>query len=134
MKAKFGFTLLELMITVVIVGILSAIALKVYSTQVLKGRRIDGINALLSLSLAEERYRANNSTYGTLAQTGIAATSPEGYYTLAVSSNTASAYTITATGIGNQANDAVNATACGTLTLTVSSGTITKSPTACWPN
>lgn len=135
MKKLIGFTLVELMVAVVIVMILSTIASKMYSNHVRKGRRIDGINALLNLSLAEERYRSNNATYGTLAQVwGAVSTSPDGYYTIAVTSNTAAGYTATATASGNQANDAVNATSCTTLTLAVSNGTITKTPAVCWPN
>ena len=57
MKPKInGFTLIELLIVIAVVGILATIAVAVYGPFVLEGRRSDGINALLSLSLAEERY------------------------------------------------------------------------------
>lgn len=130
-----GFNLIELMITVVIVSIITVIGANIYSSYVLRGRRIDAINVLLSISLAEERYRGNNTQYGTLAQvwSGVS-TSSEGYYTIAISNVSATSYTITATGVGNQANDASNGTACGTLTLAVSNGVITKTPLVCWPS
>lgn len=129
-----GFTLVELMITVVVMGIITLIASNLYTSYVRKGRRIDAINALISISLAEERYRTTNTQYGTLAQawSGVS-TSSEGYYTLAISNVSASGYTITATAIGSQANDAVNGVSCTTLSLAVSNGTISKTPSACWP-
>ena len=133
-RKRKGFTLIELMITVLLVSIIALIASNTYSNYVRKGRRIDAINSLLSISLAEERYRTTNTTYGTLAQVWSSVTaSTEGYYTLAISNVSATAYTITATATGDQANDAQNGTSCSPLTLTVSNGTITKSPATCWP-
>jgi type IV pilus assembly protein PilE len=96
-KRSFGFTLMELMITVAIIGILAAIAVPAYSKYVIQGKRSDAKAALLSAQLAQEKYRANNTTYGTLAQISVNTTSPGGYYTIAVSANTATAYTVTAT-------------------------------------
>lgn len=130
-----GFTLVELLITLLIISIATVVAIWTFGDQVKRGRRVDGINALLSISLAEERYRSNNTTYGTLAQVwgGVTASS-EGYYTLAISNVSATGYTITATGVGNQATDSVSGTSCSPLTLSVSNGTVTKSPAACWPD
>jgi len=129
-----GFTLIELLVAVAIVAILAVIAIKLYPSQVRQGRRVDGINVLLSISLAEERYRSNNTTYGTLAQVwNGASTSPEGYYTLTISNVSASGYTATATAQGDQANDTFGSTSCATLTLSLANGTISKSPSVCWP-
>lgn len=133
-KKHGGFTLIEMAITVLIIAITSVAALYLFTDQIKRGRRIDAVNALLSISLAEERYRSNNTTYGTLAQVwGGVTTSPEGYYTLAISNVSATTYTITATGVGAQATDADNGVDCSPLVLTVSSGTITKTPNTCWP-
>ena len=130
-----GFTLVELLITLLIISIATVVAIWTFSDQVKRGRRVDGINALLSISLAEERYRSNNSTYGTLNQVwGGVTTSAEGYYTLAISNVSATSYTITATGIGNQATDAASGTSCSPLVLAVSNGTVTKTPAVCWPD
>lgn len=132
---RSGFTLIELLITVLILGILISIATPSYLTYVREGRRIDAVNALNSISLAEERYRSNNSTYGTLAQVwGGVATSTQGYYTLSITNISATSYTITATAVGNQANDAVGGTVCSPLVMTISNGAITKSPAVCWPS
>lgn len=134
MKKENGLTFIELIITMLIVVITTVAAISIFSGYVRRGRRMDAVNAILSISLSEERYRANNLLYGTLAQVwGGVTTSPEGYYTLTISNVTATSYTITATAIGNQANDAAGGTSCSPLVLTASAGTVTKTPTACWP-
>ena len=131
---KTGYTLIEMLIAIGILSILVLVATSLYTGYIRKGRRIDAVNTLLSISLAEERYRSNNAQYGTLTQvwSGVA-TSAEGYYNISISNVSASGYTVTATGQGGQASDAENGTSCTTLTLTVSSGTITKTPAVCWP-
>lgn len=133
-KKVKGFTLIEMMITLLIIAITTLTALYLFSDKIKRARRIDAINALLSISLAEERYRSNNTTYGTLAQVwGGVTTSQEGYYTLAISNVSGTAYTITATGTGTQTSDTENGTSCTTLTLAYSNGTLTRSPATCWP-
>lgn len=134
MKKNCGFTLVELMVTMLIISILAVIAITGYSKYIQKSRRTDGLHTLLAISLAEEKYRMSNTSYGTLAQVwGGVTTSPLGYYTLSISNVSGTAYTITATGIGNQANDTDGSTACSPLVLAVSNGTTTQTPSACWP-
>ena len=125
---------MELIIALTILSIITTVAVSSYTSYVRKGRRIDAVNMLLSISLAQEKYRGSNSSYGTLAQvwSGVS-TSPEGYYTVAISNVGASSYTLTATAQGDQANDAVNGTSCTTLALAMSNGTVTKTPSVCWP-
>ncbi len=134
MTKQEGFTLIELSIALSIVIILTVAAIMLYSYQVRKGRRIDAINNMLSISLAEEQYRSSNSTYGTLAQVwNNVSTSTEGYYTLSISNVSATSYTITATATGDQANDVSSSTSCTPLQIAVSNGTVTKTPSVCWP-
>lgn len=133
MRKNNGFTLIELMIVIALIIIMAVVAVAYYSSFMRKSRRADGVNAIMTISLAQERYRSNNSTYGTLAQLGLSSTSPQGYYTMAITTNTATAYTITATGTGTQTSDAEGSTACNVLTLTVTASATTQSPSACWP-
>jgi type IV pilus assembly protein PilE len=134
LKKHNGFTLTEVLVTLVIISILAVTAIMMYTSQVRKGRRTDAINTLASMSLAEERYRSTNTTYGTLAQAwGGVTTSSNGYYTLSISGVSATGYTLTAVGTGDQANDAQDGTSCTTMQMVVSNGAVTKTPTACWP-
>jgi len=61
-----GFTLIELMFTVAIVGILSTVALPAYQDQIRKARRVDGESLLLDIAQEQERYHTNNYSYTTL--------------------------------------------------------------------
>lgn len=67
-----GFTLLELMIAVVVVGILAAVAYPSMTSFIARGRRADAIAALTSVVQAQERYRSNRTTYAsTLDSDGL---------------------------------------------------------------
>lgn len=130
-----GFSLMELMIVLVLVGILTVVSTTLYSQHVKRARRADAIQTLLAMQLAEEHYRASNSLYGTLAQVwGGVGTSQGGYYTLTITNVGATTYTLTAQSTSTQTSDSENGTACSSLVLTVSAGTETSTPTACWLN
>jgi len=58
-----GFTLIELMIVVAIIGILAAIAFPAYTQYVESARRADAQGALMSLANAMERFHTQNGTY-----------------------------------------------------------------------
>jgi len=61
-----GFTLIEIMIAVAIVGILSAIAYPNYASYVQRGKLMEASTALLSLRTSMEQYYQDNRTYATV--------------------------------------------------------------------
>lgn len=73
-SARSGFTLIELMITVAIVGILAAIAYPSYQDSVKKGKRAEGRTALIDFMQQQERYLSQTGTYlaVTPGATGVA--------------------------------------------------------------
>ena len=106
-KKQFGFTLLELMVTVAIVGILASISYPIYTNSNMKSMRVDGQGALLNFANTMERHFTVHNTYVS------APTNPGTAYYDISAVVTDSTYTLNASPKGTQANDI-----CGTLTLT----------------
>lgn len=117
-RHQAGFTLIEVMIVVAIIGILSAVVYPSYVEYVKRGQRSEARTALLEAQQYMERYYAANSRYTSDAAGSVSpalpvrlqnvpANSPR--YTLSVAA-TLNAYTLTATLLGDDK--------CGNLTLT----------------
>lgn len=144
-----GFTLIELMITVVIASILMSIAFPLYQHQIRESRRTDARSALLDLASREERYYAMNSAYTNgatnLGYTGWPQTIGSGYYQISQPTVVAAtagpppapaSFSITATPITGKGQDADSDCASFTVTST-GQETSTNSATAnsssiCW--
>jgi type IV pilus assembly protein PilE len=126
-----GFTLIELVVSMLIAAILAAIAIPAYSNYVRKARRVEAKNALLDLGTLEERYFSSQqvytSTWADLGYTGTTAvTIGNGYYTVAVPTigaatapdathaGTPATWTLIATAAGDQQKD----TSCRSFTVT----------------
>jgi len=134
MKHTKGFSLIELMIVVAIIGILSTLAMGFYGDNVIASNRSEGKAALSatagSLEKCKSLYGAYNSANCNVA---AAIVTESNFYTIdTATTRTATTFTLTATPVvGNtQAND----TDCTSLTLTntgVKGGT-GADPTVCW--
>ena len=98
-----GFSLIEVMIAVAIIGILTAVALPQYNDYVMRGRLTEAYSALATVQPNAEQFWANTRSYASFdTNSGVfPASTPN--FTYALSGASASAYTVTATG-RNRAN------------------------------
>lgn len=155
-----GFTLIELMVVVIIIGVLAAISYPSYLKWTTESRRSDAFNALSRMANDLEKFYSECSTYpkdittatrsctapagppaGSLGRGANGDLSPNQYYQLAISATGEAGYTgptggyvITATARGKQAND----TTCRTIALdstgkgTAKNSSNADSTTLCW--
>lgn len=122
---QHGFTLIELIVTMIIIGVLTAIAIPNYTAYIQRSNRSEARSALLEAATWMERWRTERGRYDTPGSPG---TPPAGFpftqvpplpavakYTIAPPTTPAPgiAYSITATAVGVMATDA-----CSTLTVT----------------
>ncbi|MEK8050465.1 type IV pilin protein [Ideonella sp. DXS22W] len=130
-RHRRGFTLVELAIVLAVIALLAAVAWPSYNASVRKSRRVDAYEAVLRIQQAQERWRGLQPSYtAALSDLSQSANSPAGYYTLALSAASETAYTITATAVSgrSQASD----TGCTALTVTVTRGQAVNGQPDCW--
>jgi len=124
MKTVNGFTLIEILIVVAILGVLASIALPAYQDSVRRSNRAEAKGELLIVAGDQERFFSSNNSYSTdatplVTETPVnltTRTTENGFYSITVAAGGTGAITTsfvaTATPQGDQANDA-----CTTLTI-----------------
>lgn len=113
LASHVGFSLIELMIVVAIIGILAAIAYPGYQAYIRDARRADAKAALMDLALAMERYYSENHSYAgageahvpTIYGTQVPVGGGEPYYKLRIHRADANSYVLRAIPINAQAGD-----------------------------
>ncbi len=136
MKAKqMGFTLIELMITVAIIGILSSVGYPSYMSHIQKAKRSEAQAALVSMATAMEQWRVENNNDYTGVTVGTGDTSiftdrvpTDGSgtqsYVLSIPTLTTGNYTLKATPVSTDD--------CGDLTLDSTGVKTSSTGTNCW--
>jgi len=145
-----GFTLIEMMIVVAILGIVTAIAVPSYTDYVRKGKRADAKVELLKIAQLQESYFVQNLSYAKDLTTGAGGLglgttvkSEQEAYTISIipeppgcngvaGANACDGFTITATPLGGQVSDK-----CKKFTITHTGAKGVKDNTAydaktCW--
>lgn len=128
-----GFSLIELLLVLLAIGVLATLAYPSYAAQIARSRRIEAVVAIYQVQLAQERWRANRQRYAEqLADLGLTtALSPR--YRVTIADSTAAGYTLVASVV-----DARTDPACTSLSLSVQDGQTFYGSTgsaparACW--
>lgn len=131
-RTQRGFTLIELMIVVVVVGVLARIALAGYQSSVAKSRRNVAQGCLMEQAQFMERYFTTNMTYSgaTLPTSTVQQCQADlsGKYSFSLPTVTASTFTLQADAAGTQATADES---CATMNVN-QLGVRTATSTSCW--
>lgn len=133
MSSTKGFTLIELVVTLTILAIISAVAIPAYTQYTRRAARSDAMTVLNQLRLRQEQYRFTHPTYAqTLASVSIGTLSTREHYGMAITQADSASFVATATPRGSQSADA-----CGTFAIDQDGPLYSQNATqyadaACW--
>lgn len=129
-----GFTLIEVMVAVAIVGILAALAMPAYTDYILRGRLVDATNLLSAGRTNMERHFQDNRTYATSGTFAPPCTATLGTFSMTCSTTPdATSYRLSATGSGSTAGFAYTVTQADVRTTVIAAPAPWPAATsACW--
>lgn len=127
-----GYTLIELMIVIAIIGVLAAIAIPSYQDYVIRAAVVDGTNALSSMHARLEQHFQDNRSYASVgAFTTPCTSSTVGAFAITCVSD-ATTFIVTATGSGKAANFVYTINQQGTQATTGTKSGWGGTSTSCW--
>ncbi len=127
-KLEQGFTMVELMITIAVIGILVAVGLPSYSNAIRKSNRSEAQSALMNIATRQQQMLVDTRKYVATVEelkvTVPAKASSNYSVAITLGTGTAPSFVVTATPLGAQTKDS-----CGTISIDQNN---TKLPANCW--